>query len=376
MSVLAVITGFVLIITILWDSFETIVLPRRVTRRFRLVRAFYRATWIPWSALARHIRSGNRRESFLSVYGPLSMLMLFSFWAVGMIFGFALLQWGMGSSLTLKSGGESFCVDLYMSGTTFFTLGLGDVLPITWEARFLAVVEAGIGLGFLAMAITYLPVLYEAFSRREQNISILDARAGSPPSAGELIKRHLDSNNLTGLVEYLRSWEISTAELMESHLSYPVLCYYRSQHSNESWLAALATILDASALLASYAQPPIKWQACMTFAIARHAVVDLTQVLHIPPDVKKPDRLGKKPLGKLHAMLSAADIKSGDDASCDQEFLHMRSMYDPYLNALSARLLMPLPDWVMSSEQPDNWRTSSWKPGGEKASPTGRVEDH
>jgi hypothetical protein len=375
MSELAVIAGLALIVAILWDSFETIILPRRVTRKIRLVRLFYRATWVPWSALARHIRSGNSRESFLSVYGPLSMLMLFSFWAAAMIFGFALLQWGTGSSLDPRSGDVLFWVDLYMSGTTFFTLGLGDVTPITWTARLLTVFEAGIGFGFLAMVITYLPVLHEAFSRREQSISILDARAGSPPSAGELIKRHLDSNNAAGLVEYLRSWEISAAELMESHLSYPVLCYYRSQHSNESWLAALATILDTCALLAAYAQQPIQWQARMTFAIARHAVVDLAQVLRIPPDAKKPDRLSKEQLGKLLSILSAANIKSGEEL-CDQEFLHTRSMYDPYLNALSTRLLMSLPAWITSSEQQDNWRTSAWKPGRRRISPKGRIEEH
>jgi hypothetical protein len=376
MPKLAAIAGFALIITILWDSFETIVLPRRVTRRFRLVRAFYRATWIPWSALARHIRSGNRRELFLSVYGPLSMLMLFSFWAVGMIFGFALLQWGTGSSLAPRYGGGLFWIDLYMSGTNFFTLGLGDVVPITWKSRVLTVFEAGIGFAFLAMVITYLPVLFEAFSRREQSISILDARAGSPPSAGELIKRHLDSNNMTGLIEYLRSWEISAAELMESHLSYPVLCYYRSQHSNESWLAALATILDTCALLAAYAQPPIQWQARMTFAIARHAIVDLAQVFRIPPDTNKQDRLPQEQLGILQAMLCAAGIGAEDDNACDDNFTQLRSMYDPYMNAFSTRLLMPLPDWTMPSKQQDNWRTGAWETGRRIVSSKGRIEEH
>ncbi len=225
MSVAVAIAGLALVLSILGDSFETIVLPRRVTRKFRLVRAFYRSTWVPWSALAARLRSGNRREVFLSVFGPLSLLFLFSLWAVAIIFGFALIQWGIGSRLAPKSSGAPFWTDLYMSGTTFFTLGLGDVTPIHWAARLLTVIEAGMGFGFLAMLIAYLPVLHDAFSRREMNISMLDARAGSPPFAGELLKRHLGPSYPAGLMDYLRTWETSMAELIESHLSYPVLCY-------------------------------------------------------------------------------------------------------------------------------------------------------
>src|SRR5256885_5744162 len=184
MRLLAGIGGALLLAIVLWDAFETIILPRRVNRRLRLTRAFYRATWIPWAASAGLVRAGNRREVFLSFYGPLSLVLLLALWAAGLVTGFGLLQYANGSAMH-AAGNETvgFTTDLYLSGTTFFTLGLGDVAPQGSFARLLTVVESGLGFGFLAIVIGYFPVIYQAFSRREGTISLLDARAGPPPPA-------------------------------------------------------------------------------------------------------------------------------------------------------------------------------------------------
>src|SRR5436309_8086404 len=151
MTALAGVAGLVLVLGILWEAFETIVLPRRVARRVRLTRLFYRSTWIPWSALARGALAGQRREAFLAFFGPLSLLVLLTVWAAGLILGFALLQWAGGSAVQPMDGLSPFGADLYLSGTTFFTLGLGDVAPRTAVARALTVIEAGVGFGFLAL---------------------------------------------------------------------------------------------------------------------------------------------------------------------------------------------------------------------------------
>ena len=103
------------------------------------------------------------------------------------------------------------------------------------------------GFGFLALIIGYVPIIYQAFSRRESNISLLDARAGSPSSATEMLRRHYRTQRLEELLQFLRKWEQWCATLLESHLSYPVLTYYRSQHERQSWLAALTTVLDTCA---------------------------------------------------------------------------------------------------------------------------------
>ena len=244
MRILAIILGILLIIAILQDSFETIILPRRVTRRFRLSRLFYAATWASWSLLGRKLRAGNRREVYLSYYGPLSLILLLILWAAVLMFAYALLQWGLDLPLNAPEKEVTFGTYLYLSGTTFITLGLGDVIPLAGVGRFLAVAEAGMGFGFLALIIGYVPVIYQAFSRREINISLLDARAGSPPSATEMLRRHYRTQRLEELIQFLGEWERWCAELLESHLSYPVLTYYRSQHERQSWLAALTTILD------------------------------------------------------------------------------------------------------------------------------------
>jgi Ion channel len=182
---LVAILGIALLMTVLWDGFETIVLPRRVRRRIRLTRLFYTITWRFWSGLARRMRPGDRRDGFLSYYGPLSLILLIGVWAICLALGFAMMHWGFGSILMdLDRHEMGFGGAFYMSGSTLFTLGIGDVTPRSTLGRALTVAEAGTGIAFLALVIGYLPVIYQAFSRRETNISLLDARAGSPPSAG------------------------------------------------------------------------------------------------------------------------------------------------------------------------------------------------
>src|SRR5436190_1211051 len=264
MSLLAGIAGGVLVAVVLWDAFETIVLPRRVTRRVRLTRFFYRATWRPFAASARFVHAGGRREAYLGFYGPLSLLLLLVLWAAALVLGFGLLQYAAAPG--------SFTTDVYMSGTTFFTLGLGDVAPRGTFARVLPVVESGLGFGFLAIVIGYFPVLYQAFSRREVSISLLDARAGSPPSAAELLRRHAGPGGAAALEQLLRDWERWAAEVLETHLSYPLLAYFRSQHTNQSWLAALTTVLDTSALVMVGVEGACARQARLTFAMARHGL--------------------------------------------------------------------------------------------------------
>src|SRR5690349_24759689 len=150
--------GAMLLIAVLWDAFETVILPRRISRRFRLARFFYRVTWGPWRAAAP-LLGPRQRESFLAVYGPLSLLMLLGLWATGIVVAFGMLQWSAGSALSMAGGGPGFGADVYMSGTTFFTLGLGDVVPRTGLAMTLTVIEAGTGFAFLAAVIGYFPVI-------------------------------------------------------------------------------------------------------------------------------------------------------------------------------------------------------------------------
>ena len=247
---------------------------------FRLTSWFYRRTWIPYRELASRIPSRARRENFLGYFGPLSLIFLLILWATGLIFGFALLQYGAGEHFRLGSEPLTFGVLLYHSGETFFTLGYGDIIPSSGVARALAVTEAGLGFAFLGVVIGYLPTIYSSFSRREIEISLLDARAGSPPSAAELLSRFGNCPQQAVLDQIFKDWERWAAEVLESHLSYPVLSFFRSQHNNQSWLGALITILDATALVIAGVDGLRFEQSKITFAMARHAVVDLAQVVN------------------------------------------------------------------------------------------------
>jgi len=374
MRVFEITLGIAIVVAVLWDAFETVILPRRVTRKFRLARLFYIFTWGIWSAIARRMRLGKFREVYLSVFGPLSILLLMTTWALGMVLGFSLVHAGVGGAVMSTGEPMSFLLDLYLSGTTFFTLGLGDVLPHTTAGRIVAVAEAGLGFGFLALVISYLPILYQAFSRREITISLLDARGGSPPSASELLRRFGREENRGAVHELLREWERWSAEVLESHLSYPLLVYYRSQHDNQSWLAALTVILDTCALTVVAFDKQKTLQARLTFAMARHAVTDIAHILRARPQTLQPDRLPPQEFERLRAGLAPTGIRfcSADATASEAEkrLGEMREMYEPYVNGLAQRLLLSLPPWIPAGEAHYNWRTTAWQRslGGEAAS--------
>ena len=354
-TVFAAAFGLLLLLGVLWDAFETMVLSRRVSSGFRVTTFFYRATWAPWRAVARRMRVGRRRESFLTIYGPLSLVLLIATWALVLVFAFALLQWGSGDAVA-GAGGSRFWTTAYMSGTTLFTLGLGDVTPKTPFAKFLTVLESGTGFAFLALVISYLPVLSQAFSKREVSISMLDARAGSPATCSELIRRHGLDKQPAALGELLREWERWSAELLESHISFPVLAFYRSQHDNQSWVAALTTVLDACALvIAAVEGGPVR-DARLTFAMARHAVADMNSVFHRRPLPPQPDRLPGEELARLRQTLELSGVTLKTSEAAERQLTELRALYEGYVNALAEFLVMPLPHWLPPSVVRDNWQ--------------------
>ncbi|HEX5702170.1 MAG TPA: potassium channel family protein [Pyrinomonadaceae bacterium] len=350
--------GVFLVAVVLWETFETIVLPRRVIRRWRVTGFLYHLTWSPWAALARSIIKDQRREKILAFFGPLSLILLLAIWAFGIIVGFALIHYGAGTTFE-NHPLTGFWSHLYFSGTTFFTLGLGDLSPTNNLGRVLAVVQSGVGLGFFAMVISYLPVLYQAFSRREVNISMLDARAGTPPTAGELLRRHHEAGDMESLNTLLREWERCSADLRESHLSYPVLCYFRSQHDNQSWLAALSTILDTCALVMVGIDGVPKWQAQLTFKMTRNTIVDLTKVFNTSPLKNDGQQLTPEELAQLRTVLGQCGVALCNEPGDDVAVTKLRAMYEPYLQVLSEHLLMPLPGWLPQPRATDDWQTSA-----------------
>jgi hypothetical protein len=359
-SIVTGILGVLLILVVLWEGFETIVLPRRVTRRFRLTRFFYRRTWIPWATLVRALVSPRHQETWLSIYGPLSLLLLLTVWAGCLILGFALLHFSTGSVLLTYQGSSGLLTALYLSGTTFFTLGLGDAVPQSDLSRFLVVLESGMGFGFLALVIGYLPGLNQSFARREISVSLLDARAGSPPAASTMLQRHNYDSGMEALRHLLKEWEIWSAEFLEGHLSYPVLAYFRSQHDNQSWLAALTTILDTCALVMVGVEGACERQAQLTFAIARHAVVDLSLVFRTRLREPGQDRLPPEQLATLRELLAAHGVKLRADAGSDEKLAQLRWQYEPYVCTLARYFRIEVPAWIATGDRDDNWQANVW----------------
>ena len=363
--IVAVLFGLVIIWVVLLDAFETVVLPRRVRRHFKLTAYFYRRTWIPWRKIASHIKTAPRQQNFLGYFGPLSLILLLGFWAAGLILGFALIQHGIGGHEQLNGEKLNFGKILYHSGETFFTLGYGDIVPTSGPARALSVFEAGMGFAFLGVVIGYIPVVYASFSRREIQISMLDARAGSPPSAVELLVRLAGRSEDPGveqtvLDEVLRDWERWAAELLESQISYPVLAFFRSQHNNQSWLGALTTMLDVTSLVLTGIEGVHPGQAKLTFAMARHAAVDLAQVVNARYDAGAPERLPEEEFEALRAALEASGLKLRNDDYAHEKLTKLRSMYEPYVTAIGRNLMLTPPAWRYAAKAKDNWQAGPW----------------
>jgi hypothetical protein len=338
-----------IIAIVLRDAFETVVLPRTVSRRFRLTRLYFRSTWLVWRSWACGVQSAGRRERLLAVFGPLSLLGLLTVWATALIIAFGALQWSIGTG----SSGEA----LYISGTLFFTLGFDQLHPAARLARLLAVVEGGMGFGFLAIVISYFPVFYQSFSRREVRLTLLDAWAGSPPAAAEVLRRLSRTGELASLQPFLRDWEVWCSELLENGISYPAVAYFRSQHQRQSWVSALTTMLDLTSLAIVGLDGVPQWQAHATFAIARHAAVDLTQVFRATPDFAI-SRLDDNALAQLRHHLEEVGLQPRRSADADAELRRLRESYEPYVAGLSQLFLMPLPEWFREKPARDNWETS------------------
>ena len=378
MSFVLTYLSVILILLTLWDAFEAMVFPRRVTRTIRPTRFYYLSLWSLWRAVACRMKAGRRRESFLSVFGPLSLLGLFVSWVAVLICGFALLHWSLATPMRTPDDSSTFADYLYLSGTTFTTLGYGDLTPTQTLGHFLAVVESGLGLAFLAMIIGYLPAIFQSFSRRETTISLLDARAGSPPSAAQFLIRLAQAKQLDSVGPFLDEWERWAGELLQDHLSFPVLSFYRSQHDNQSWLSALTTILDSCALLLSSVRGKHDYQAQLTFAMARHAAVDIALVFKTAPKPPDPDRLPSGRCGLLREQLGKAGLELPEAATMAKRFHELRDMYEPFVNALGGFLLLNLPPILPESERTDNWQTTAWArraPGiGKLGKPSGMDE--
>jgi hypothetical protein len=358
MRIVVGVLGGVLVLLMLFEIFLSFLLPRRVKRDPQLARRIAQFAWGPWRWFARRLPP-QISDTLLGMYGPFGLLLDLALWVAGLMLGYACLQWAGGSHLGVPHA--DFGQDLSFSAATLVSSGTAGLTSHGTFARVVQVLDAATGLAVLGIVIGYLPSLYQAFSRREATVSQLDARAGSPPSAGRLVVRSTSRGGWPALNEYLRGWEQWSAELMETHLSYPILGYFRSQHVNQNWLSALCTILDASALAVSAAPKGTVEEARYTFAISRHAIADLSYTFRVKPVTDMPDRLPSTDFDALIAELSANGVELGAEAAeVRAQLERLRHLYEPYAEALARHVELALPPWLAPELPTDNWRTTAW----------------
>lgn len=334
--------GLLLLIWTFLDVFRTLVMPRAARGRFRLSRLLFRPLWRPWRWVG--VRRGTRvgREHILAAAAPFFFFVLLVAWVSLAVLGYGLILWSPAFSKGIGQGDPSFGTAVYFSGSSISTLGYGDVVATGWT-RSVVIVEAMTGLGLFAVVIGYLPVLYQAFNRREVGILMLDTRAGSPPSGPEVLHRMGSAGVSSALPSLFAEWERWVADVLETHLSYPLLAFFRSPHDDTSWVTALGSVLDAATLIITSVKDEPDERAKLVYGTGIHAVEDLffyfrlteretsiqrDEFEDVLQDMKE-DGFSVRPLDEAFA-----------------RFTEARAKYAPRLDALAVLLAAPPGLWI------------------------------
>lgn len=336
MRVLAGLVGVALILLMLGEFFVAFLLPRRVKREPRIARGLNRLLWRPWRAAARRMPA-SAADTFLGFFGPFALLFQLAVWVFGLVVGYSLLEWAVaGGSVTTRL--------LSSSGLFLSAEPTGGSTAL----RALDLLEAATGVGVLFSVIGYLPAIYSSFSRRETAVSQLATRGGSPPAAGTLIRRAAGHERWRELERDLHDWEAWAADLMETHLSYPLLGFYRSQHVNQNWLAALTAMVDVAAFVKAVTRPGESEAAEITYGIGRHALADLTHQYGLDPGGV--DRLSDEDFDELFEIVERSTAMNVDREQARRHLDHLRAQYEPNAQALARFLVLELPPWFRRHE--------------------------
>ena len=347
MRVVVGILGALLVALMLSEFFVVFMLPRRVRRDPRIARGLTRLFWKPWKAVAQRLAPSSA-DTLLGIFGPFALLLQLVVWGLGLMIGYGLLEWAV-------AGGPYSTRFLGSSGLFLSAGGLGGSTAL----RVVQLVEAATGVAVVFVVIGYMPAVYAAFSRRETAVSQLSTRAGTPPAAAVLLHRAAGREQWRGLVRDLQNWEEWAAELMETHLSYPLLAFYRSQHVRQNWLAALTAMVDVAALNKETLPDKDVDAADITFRIGRHALADLALQFRLDP--VPTDRLADSDFDELFAIVDESTAENTDSETARRHLDRYRGEYEPNAQALADFLALELPPWF---RQEDEARRIKKKLGG------------
>src|SRR6266513_3933858 len=337
-----ILIGIGIVAYILNDLFQSVVVPRPTPGRYRPTRWVVRPGWRAWRAMGLRARSSDSRERFLGTFAPLVVVILLVVWLSGLVLGFGFIFYGLRDYLHPSIDG--FQTALYFAGTSVLTIGFGDIVATSGPTRLLALVAGGTGLGTIALAISFLFSLYGSFQRREILIVTLDARAGAPPSGVNLLETMARLGMVDDLPRLFADWEKWAAEVLDSHLAYPVLAYFRSSHDNESWVSALGAVLDATTLILTTVVDGPRGPAKMAFAMGTHLGEDLARFFRIAKD--HDPGVERYEFDQARERLAAAGWQLLGAEESWVAFSRLRTQYAVPLNNMAKWWAAPPTQWI------------------------------
>jgi hypothetical protein len=273
-KILEAAAGLIIILLVFIDLFQTVVLPRPAVNKVQLGRLIVRPMWRVWRWVSRRTSRLEPREARLAAFAPLALLTLFGVWAGALILGYGLVADGLADQFHPAS--SDFGNSVYISATTLVPLSYGDFVPDGTAARLLIIAESATGIALAAFAITLLFSLYESFRSREEMVIALDAMAGAPPSGIQILETVAENRMRAELKETFDDWRKWSAMVLESHLAYPLLVYFRSTHDNEAWINSFGAVMDAAVLVMSAVEDDSEGPALLMFTVGNHLVEDLS----------------------------------------------------------------------------------------------------
>jgi len=337
--------GVFLVVIILFDVFLTVVVPRRAPqlgRLLRLSRYVIAKLWTLWRWLGLRMSTTERRESFLGAFGALSIIVLLAGWVAALVLGYGLILDSLKTQI--KPEPENLGTAIYFAGTALLTLGFGDFVALSGPARLTTLVAAASGLGTFAVVITLLYSLYGSFQRRETAVVVLEAGAGAPPSGVTLLETYALAGILDDLPRVFQDWQAWSAEVLDTHLAYPILAYFRSSHDNDSWISSLGAVMDAATLvLTTIEDGPYGW-AKLSRAVGGHCLEDLVQYfrLEYQPEVG----VERDEFDEARQRLERAGFRLKDADQSWANFGRMRMDYAGRVNALARHWATPPAQWI------------------------------
>src|SRR5579859_6823476 len=339
------IAGVLLVASVLLDVFLTVVVPRRAPRSGRYLRItayLVPGLWAGWRWVGLRLSSAERREVFLGTYGALIVIVLLIAWVAGLVLGYGLVLDSVRAQLQLEPA--SFGTSLYFAGTSLLTLGFGDIVAVGGLARLVALVAGATGLGLFALVITLLFTLYGSFQRREVAVVVLEAGAGAPPSGVTLLETYAVAGILDDLPHVFREWQSWAAEVLDSHLAYPVLAYFRSSHDNDSWISSLGAVMDASTLVLTTVKNGPKGWAKLSRSVGADSLEEMVSYF----DLTAEPEIGveRAEFDEARRRLARAGFELEDPDRSWDSFVRLRQEYAGRVNALARHWATPPAQWI------------------------------